>query len=157
MRFYLWSFVLVVGIPLFLVFGLSFLFKFPTGKVASVIFAIHAPIAVLIPWLALQFSVVRTNDSVVLTGANFYTVEVSADEVAKKHVISNVSALGELRPVLRTNGIGLPGLAVGNFKLQNGSAAMLFVHDSEKPLAVLNAEAGENGTVVIVNDYLLSK
>jgi hypothetical protein len=35
----------------------------------------------------------------------------------------------ELQPVLRTNGIGLPGYQVGWFRLKNGETALLYVTD----------------------------
>ena len=43
--------------------------------------------------------------------------------------ILNLNADSELKPVRRTNGIGLPGYSEGWFKLANGERALLFVSD----------------------------
>lgn len=45
--------------------------------------------------------------------------------------IVDLDAEGELRPVRRTNGIGLPGLSEGWFRLANGEKALMFVTDRE--------------------------
>jgi len=43
--------------------------------------------------------------------------------------IINLENSSELKPRVRTNGIGLPGYAAGWFKLNNGEKALLFVTD----------------------------
>lgn len=43
--------------------------------------------------------------------------------------ILNLNVERELRPIRRTNGIGLPGYSEGWFKLANGERALLFVTD----------------------------
>ena len=43
--------------------------------------------------------------------------------------ILNLNVEGELKPIRRTNGIGLPGYSEGWFKLANGERALLFVTD----------------------------
>ena len=43
--------------------------------------------------------------------------------------ILNLNVDSELKPVRRTNGIGLPGYSEGWFKLANGERALLFVSD----------------------------
>ena len=43
--------------------------------------------------------------------------------------ILNLNVERELKPILRTNGIGLPGYSEGWFKLANGEKALLFVTD----------------------------
>ena len=45
--------------------------------------------------------------------------------------IVNLNVEGELRPVRRTNGIGLPGLSEGWFRLANGERALMFVTDRD--------------------------
>jgi Bacterial PH domain len=39
----------------------------------------------------------------------------------------DLNSSSEYQPTLRTNGIGLPGVQVGWFKLRNGQSALLFV------------------------------
>ena len=43
--------------------------------------------------------------------------------------ILNLNVERELKPIMRTNGIGLPGYSEGWFKLANGERALLFVTD----------------------------
>lgn len=43
---------------------------------------------------------------------------------------------GDLRPTLRTNGLGLPGYQTGWFRLRSGSRGLLFVTDASRVLAV---------------------
>ena len=43
--------------------------------------------------------------------------------------ILNLNVDSELKPVRRTNGIGLPGYSEGWFRLANGERALLFVSD----------------------------
>ena len=43
--------------------------------------------------------------------------------------VADLAADPEHRPVLRTNGAGLPGYGSGWFKLANGEKALLFVTD----------------------------
>jgi len=50
-----------------------------------------------------------------------------ADLAAGKGRILNLKVDREHRPVLRTNGCGLPGYASGWFRLANGEKALLFV------------------------------
>ena len=47
---------------------------------------------------------------------------------------------GDLKPTLRTNGIGLPGYRAGWFRLQGGERGLLFVTRSERSVAVPTTE-----------------
>jgi hypothetical protein len=49
--------------------------------------------------------------------------------IIENSMILNLNADSELKPVRRTNGIGLPGYSEGWFKLANGERALLFVSD----------------------------
>ncbi len=52
----------------------------------------------------------------------------------------NLSNDPELRPTLRTNGIGLSGYRAGWFRLSNGSRGLLFVTDRERSVAIPTTE-----------------
>jgi hypothetical protein len=67
--------------------------------------------------------------------APFYgrTVPMASLDCASARVIDLTTA-GDLRPKWRTNGIGLPGYAVGWFKLGGGERALLVVTDKKRVL-----------------------
>jgi hypothetical protein len=46
-------------------------------------------------------------------------------------MLVDLDADSTLRPVRRTNGIGLPGLSEGWFRLANGEKALMFVTDRD--------------------------
>lgn len=64
-----------------------------------------------------------------------------ADLAAKGVREIEFGKLGELRPILRTWGIGMPGLSSGWFRLRNGDKALCLLTDRRKP-CVLQARDG---------------
>lgn len=67
--------------------------------------------------------------------APFYgrSVPMASIDCASARIIDLTTA-GDLRPRMRTNGIGLPGYAAGWFKLSNGERALLLVTDKRRVL-----------------------
>lgn len=66
-----------------------------------------------------------------------YTRHVACSELDLAH--SRVASLDErieLRPMLRTNGIGLPGFAVGHHRLRDRSKAFVLLTDRRRVLAL---------------------
>lgn len=55
--------------------------------------------------------------------------------------VVNLDEHTELKPVIRTWGIGMPGLASGWFRLRNGAKAFCVVTDRER-VTVLRADDG---------------
>lgn len=156
MALYLWSLFLVVVPPLLLVLALKFFVPVPLTKAFAAIVLIGVPIALALPWLALRFSIETTLEGIKLSGGIGYSATVDPDALANAEILPSADALDEKRPVLRINGIAIPGLAVGRFQLANGSAGVLFIHDSNKPVAVIRASRPP-GAYIIVNQDLLTQ
>jgi hypothetical protein len=66
-------------------------------------------------------------------------IDKSALKLAEARVIKLADA-GELTPVRRTNGVGLPGTKVGWFKLRNAQKGLLFLADGDSALAIPTTE-----------------
>lgn len=156
MSLYIWSFLIVVVPPLLLIVVLRFFMPLPLMKATAAIALIGIPVALLLPWLALRFSVERSSEGTTFSGGLGYSATVENAALDMPEVFPTAASLGDRRPVLRTNGIGLAGLAVGKFQLANGSSGILFVHDADQPVVVLPASRPA-GAVVIVNEQLLSR
>jgi len=156
MNLYIWSLLIVVAPPLLLIGVLRFFMPLPMMKAAAAIALIGIPVALLLPWLALRFSVERSSEETTFSGGLGYSATVQNASLESPETFPTAASLGDRRPVLRTNGIGLPGLAVGRFQLANGSSGILFVHDADEPVVVLPASRPA-GAVVIVNERLLSR
>jgi len=67
------------------------------------------------------------------------SIPLSSLEVASARIV-NLQQVPELRPRTRTNGIGLPGYAVGWFKLRNGEKALAALTAREKVLFIRTTE-----------------
>ncbi len=64
-----------------------------------------------------------------------------ADMQRERAVVINLEQLDEYRPVLRTNGVGLPGYRSGWFKLKNGEKALAFI-TSKKAVTYIPTNKG---------------
>ena len=98
-----------------------------------------AVLAVGFGWMATS----ATRPSVVLSDtdlrlkAPFYgrSIELSAIRFQEARVV-NLDAGSDLRPTVRTNGIGLPGFGVGWFKLANGDKALAAISSRDRVLYI---------------------
>jgi hypothetical protein len=86
-----------------------------------------AVLAVGFGWMAVSAtrSSVVLGDTELRLKAPLYgrSIELSVIRFSEARVV-NLDAGSELRPTVRTNGVGLPGLRVGWFKLANGEKAL---------------------------------
>lgn len=66
------------------------------------------------------------------------TIPLQSVDAAQTRVVDLERSL-ELRPRVRTNGIGMPGYGAGWFRLRNGERALLFVTDRSRVVYVPTA------------------
>ena len=92
--------------------------------------ALLVAIALLFVWISWSSSAASV---VIEEGALRVAVPIYGRSIAisqldlQRGEVVELSSASELRPRLRTNGIGLPGYNVGWFRLKNGSKALLAV------------------------------
>ena len=93
---------------------------------------------VIIPLILIMgvvvYSAINTRFEVNLEGLHIkgaiYGRFISKESIMIENTrILNLNSESQLKPVRRTNGIGLPGYSEGWFKLANGERALLFVSD----------------------------
>ena len=76
---------------------------------------------------------VVVDDSTLVLKAPFYGRSIPLSELRLEGArVVNVDSNSDLRPRLRTNGLGLPGLGVGWFKLANGEKALLALSSRDR-------------------------
>ena len=69
--------------------------------------------------------------------AGWYTQDGRLGDLdASSAEVVDLQAKGELRPWLRSNGIGLPGFQAGHFRFWKGGKAFLMVTDPSRVLAI---------------------
>lgn len=156
MNLYIWSLLIVIAPPLLLIVVLRFFMPLPMTKAVAAIALIGIPVALLLPWMALRFSVEKSSEGVTFSGGLGYSATIGSAALESPEVLPSAASLGDRRPVLRTSGISLPGLAVGRFQLADGSSGILFVHDAGEPVVVLRASRPA-GAVLIINERLLAR
>jgi hypothetical protein len=156
MKLYFWSMVIVAAAPLLVLAIIRLFTPLPMLKLAGLILAVGLPVALVIPWVALRFSVEQQGGDRLFKGGPGYRATVSPEAFAARKTFPDAAALGDSHPALRTNGIGLPGLAVGKFRLRDGRSAVMFVHDANAPVVLMDAKTPP-GSVVIVNTQLLER
>ena len=71
------------------------------------------------------------NDGLAIRGVYSRRIAFRDLDLSNAEVI-DLSRHAELRPTMRTNGIGLPGYSAGWFRLQNGQKALLYVTASDR-------------------------
>ena len=78
---------------------------------------------------------VRVDEAQLVLKAPFYgrSIPLEAVELEQARVIA-LDSTTELRPRVRTNGVGLPGLGLGWFKLANGEKALAALTDRRRVL-----------------------
>ena len=110
-----------------------------TGVTAALIaiIAFILAFALFFAWIALasaRMSLVVEEGSLRLR-APFYgrSIPLERLDLASARVV-DLDTVSGLRPRSRTNGIGMPGLGVGWFRLQDGTKALLAVTDRRKVL-----------------------
>lgn len=73
--------------------------------------------------------------------ATLYTREARLDELRLDQArVVDLREHTELRPRLRTNGMGLPGLSAGHFRLRDGRRAFCLFGDPSRVLALPHAD-----------------
>jgi len=115
----------------------------PPSPAATVLLAaltlLMAVMAIGFTWLTLS----ATRPSVVVSEttltfkAPFYgrSIDLTSLRLDEARVV-NLDSGGDLRPRVRTNGIGLPGLGVGWFRLKNGEKALAAVSARDRVVYV---------------------
>ena len=103
-------------------------------RVFSVIGVILVPLILVIALVA--YSAINTRfevngEGLLINGAIYGRFIPKESIIIGDSRIVNLNVEGELRPVRRTNGIGLPGLSEGWFRLANGERALMFVTDRD--------------------------
>ena len=96
-----------------------------------------AVLAVGFAWLTVSATRpgVRVDEAQLVLKAPFYgrSIPLEAIELERARVVALDSG-SELRPRVRTNGVGLPGLGLGWFKLANGEKALAALTDRRRVL-----------------------
>lgn len=117
---------------------------FPIAPAGQSAFLLLVPIALLllaglvfvvITATAMGRGSVEVSPGEIRIRAPFYgrSIPMASLDGAAARVIDLTDA-GDLRPRIRTNGIGLPGYATGWFRLRNGERALLLVTDKKRVL-----------------------
>lgn len=148
-----WIFVLALGVPAVVIvatFGIEFAAKAPPPPVLvapALALAISAAATLWILRALRRTGVVLDGDALVVDGGvtsrRFPLSSLRAGGVR----IVNLAERTELRPGLRTWGMGLPGLASGWFRLRNGDKAFCLLTGRDR-VAVLR---GDDGTWVLLS------
>ena len=132
----------------------SFTLATPTSVwvIVGVIAAVLAIVLVLIVLPIVRFTI--TVDSSYIRAATPLMFRVTIKKEDVDHIaVMDLSQAPELRPTLRTFGVGLPGYKLGWFKLANGAKAFLAVTSSNKAVVI----ELKDGTYVIMTPKNLSE
>ncbi|WP_411834665.1 PH domain-containing protein [Pseudoxanthomonas mexicana] len=136
--------LLLGSAPLLLIAGLLYAFAHQgKGSLAPSIGTVG--IAVLLAILALwQLSVVRieVNADTLRVGGGFYRVSVPLSEVRRDAVMRRDPADPSQMLGLRTNGIGMPGLALGWFRAKSGGEKIFAAVTEGERVLVIPTTAG---------------
>jgi hypothetical protein len=142
-----WIFVLVLGLPALIIvagFGFAFAMTTPTGPllVAPAVALVACGIALVwILRMIRRIAVALDRDALIVdSGIATRRFPLSTLRAGGLRIVS----LGEhvdLRPVVRTWGIGAPGLASGWFRLRNGDKALCILTGRQR-VTVLRADDG---------------
>jgi len=142
-----WTIVLGLGLPAAIIiasFGIAYATTRPTGLllVAPVVALIACGIATLwILGMYRRIAVSLDRDTlVVASGIVTRRFPLSALRAGGVRVVS-LDAHPDLKPLVRTWGIGAPGLASGWFRLRNGSKALCILTGRER-VTVLRSDDG---------------
>jgi hypothetical protein len=142
-----WIFVLVFGLPAVITvlgFGFAFAKTTPTGPllVAPAVALVACGIALLwILRMLRRITVALDRDALIVdTGITRRRFPLSTLRAGGLRIVS-LGEHADLKPVVRTWGIGAPGLASGWFRLRNGGKALCILTGREH-VAVLRADDG---------------
>jgi len=138
--------VLLAVVPLIL--GAFFLFrKSGQMKIPKIIFVVAAMIVLFICVMFLYFAYSAAKTQFIVSDEGLeikgclYGRAVSKESIDKERVkIINLMREQDYRPVVRTNGVGLPGYLSGWFRLKNGEKALLFVTNQADVIYVPTSE-----------------
>ncbi|HEX5122687.1 MAG TPA: PH domain-containing protein [Rhodanobacteraceae bacterium] len=142
-----WLFVLALGVPVAIaafVLGSAYREGAPAAPLLS------SGIFVLVVSMAVTLWIVRMTRRIAVT-LDDDALTVGAGIATKRFALATLCANGvrtvdlaahpELKPRLRTWGIGLPGLASGWFRLRNGGKALCVLKGNER-VTVLRSDDG---------------
>ena len=108
-----------------------------TVLIAGLIAAITLSIGAAFTWFAFTADSlsVTLDDSALRIDLPFYgrSIPLSQLDVSSAQIVT-LNRSSDFRPRIRTNGIGLPGYAVGWFRLRNGDKALAAVTSKQKVL-----------------------
>ena len=80
---------------------------------------------------------VVVNESELVLRAPFYGRSIALSDVRLEQArVLNMDSTVDVRPTRRTNGLGLPGLGLGWFKLANGEKALVALSDRRRVVYV---------------------
>ena len=109
------------------------------GGIAFFLFVL----TLLFGWLFLSvsdLSVTVTNQSLEVNIPLYGRVIPISNLALDTAEVSDIHPSSPFRPAIRTNGIGLPGYAVGWFKLTNGDKALLSLTSRERVVYILTTD-----------------
>lgn len=149
----IWLAVFAFLAPMLVIVLARAMVQFPVGRVLLLVFVLVLPLYLLILTAIHRFSIERVNGRAELKAAFLYTATVDERALANAREYPGLGAVGELQPTLRTNGIGMPGVAIGEFNLRNGQRAVLFVQDTDRPVLVVRS--ANSADWVMVNRHLV--
>jgi len=120
--------------------------------VIGVLIAVFIVVLVLVVLPIVKFTVTLTSEHLTAYSPVMIKVTVRKSDVVGIKVV-NLSEHPELKPTIRTFGVGLPGYKLGWFKLANGARAFLAVTSSSKAVVM----ELKDGTYVIITPKDLSE
>jgi Bacterial PH domain len=148
-----WTIVIAFGVPVVIILA-SFAFAFATTKPAGPVWI--APLVALIACAIATLAILRIYRRIGVTLERDVLV-VATGVTTRRFALSSLRAGGvrvvslqqhpDLRPVVRTWGIGAPGLASGWFRLRNGAKALCIVTGRERVTALRS----DDGTSLLLS------
>ena len=101
--------------------------------------ALMAAMAMGFGWLATSATrpSIKVDETALTLKAPFYGRSIDLPRIRFEEArVVNVDSSSDVRPTLRTNGIGLPGLGIGWFKLANGEKALVALSSRDRVVYV---------------------
>lgn len=130
--------LLALGLILPLAMSLAALFlaksSMSSAGMAVVIALVLLPIVVIVAFIALRRNIEIEGHQLRVTGA-FYSVALVLSEIRGEPRLIDAKSDSATQLVVRTNGIGLPGLQIGWFRLRNGEKCFAYITD-EHPVYI---------------------
>ncbi len=135
---------------------MQYTFTIPVPTIVWLLLVVLAAVLAIIFFIVVlpivKFNIVVSEDSIYVSAPPFAKVHVLRRDVSRIEVL-NLSKHPELRPTLRTFGVGFPGYKVGWFKLANGAKAFLGVALLDQAVVM----ELKNGMYIIITPKNLNK